>query len=467
MANLLIPCSGPGTRSVGYTKFHKALIRIGNQAVIDHIIQSYTDIDTIYITLGYEASVVREYIEHAGYDNVQFIYIDDWMSNQIKSFQQIDRKVFDEPFYYNACDNWTTSVPVPVGNTYYTCNPADSQHYDVSGEEVYAGIAYIQDTEQFYQLLQQSELTRNDLLLYQQFDQLSSIPLDDWHDVGNRDSYNRCRQQFDDDFGILDKTHQEFYKVNSRVVKLFDQQPDINFDSLAFPHPQPVKTGEHGISYDFVEGRVNPVNSEFTYLLSTLTRLWEFCLNNNRQTYDTSLWQDKTWARFNQMLEQNPEFANPVTVNGKRIDPVRIMESLPWPLICSGIQGPAHGDLVLDNIVVGDEQIHYIDHRPGTVTDIFYDMCKFYHSLHLHNTNLKSAWHLTATQDQYIIDLKLTESDYERRERFYETELYQWNRRKIELSVGCIWLSMAPLNVDQELNKFLFLLAMEKLNEQL
>ena len=47
MPNLLIPCSGPGTRSVGYTKFHKALIRIGDCAVIDHIINSFADIDKI------------------------------------------------------------------------------------------------------------------------------------------------------------------------------------------------------------------------------------------------------------------------------------------------------------------------------------------------------------------------------------------------------------------------------------
>ena len=50
MPNLLIPCSGPGTRSIGYTKFHKALIRIGDCAVIDHIIDSFADIDKIYIT---------------------------------------------------------------------------------------------------------------------------------------------------------------------------------------------------------------------------------------------------------------------------------------------------------------------------------------------------------------------------------------------------------------------------------
>ncbi len=467
MANLLIPCSGPGTRSVGYTKFHKALIRIGNCAVIDHIINSYTDIDTIYITLGFQGDLIKEYIKHAKYTNVEFIEIKDWMSNQIISFQQIPEHVFDEPLYYNACDNWTTTVPKPVGNTYYTCSPTDNQHYDLSNGEVYSGIAYIQDSKQLYNILLNSSLTRNDLLLYQQFDQLNSISLSDWFDVGNRNSYEHCSKQFNDEFGILDKTNQEFYKVNNRVVKLFHDLPDINFNSLAFPHPQPVHVGKLGISYDFAEGEVNPTNGKYTYLLDTLVKLWEFSLNNNKQIYDTSLWQDKTWARFNLMLEKHPEFASTIIVNGKAIDPVRIMEQLPWPMICSGIQGPAHGDLVLDNIVVNDKKIQYIDHRPGLVQDVFYDICKFYHSLHLHNKNLKTNWNLTTQQDQYIINLQLSNTDYERLERFYDTGLYQWNKRKINLCVGCIWLSMAPLNVDQELNKFLFLLAMEKLNELL
>lgn len=467
MANLLIPCSGPGTRSTGYTKFHKALIRIGNMAVIDHIIQSYVDIDTIYITLGYKAEIVREYIEHAGYKNVEFINIPDWNNNQITSFQQIQEHVFRESLYYNACDNWTTTVPEPLGNTYYTCMPSDSQHYDSSNGAVYSGIAYIKDAQYFYELLQNSQLTRNDLLLYQKFDQLTAMPLNDWFDVGNKDSYIISSEQFNDDFNILDKSNQEFYKINSRVVKLFQEIPTINFNSLAFPHPQPVRKSSHGISYDFVEGAVNPVNGCYTYLLDTLVRLWEFSLNNNQQIYDTTLWRDKTWDRFNQMLEQNPKFAGTIEINGKTIDPVRIMETLPWSLICSGIQGPAHGDLVLDNIIVADDKIVYIDHRPGVVTDVFYDICKFYHSLYLHNTNLKSSWRLTNTNVQYTIDLELLHNDNERIKSFHDTELYKCNKLKIELCVGCIWLSMAPLNVDTELNKFLFLLAMEKFNEQL
>ena len=128
MPNLLIPCSGPGTRSIGYTKFHKALIRIGDNAVIDHIIDSFEDIEKIYITLGYEAEYIREYIQHTGRKNVEFVEIDNWNSSQIASFKQIPRHVFEEPVYYNACDNWSNHVPTAKHNTYYTCKPENDEY---------------------------------------------------------------------------------------------------------------------------------------------------------------------------------------------------------------------------------------------------------------------------------------------------------------------------------------------------
>ena len=67
MPNLLIPCSGPGTRSIGYTKFHKALIRIGDCTVIDHIIDSFADIDKIYII----SIIVYIYLFMKKYNNEQ------------------------------------------------------------------------------------------------------------------------------------------------------------------------------------------------------------------------------------------------------------------------------------------------------------------------------------------------------------------------------------------------------------
>jgi len=461
LPNLLIPCSGPGTRSIGYTKFHKALIRIGDNAVIDHIIDSFEDIEKIYITLGYEAEYIREYIQHTGRKNVEFVEIDNWNSSQIASFKQIPRHVFDEPVYYNACDNWSNHVPTAKHNTYYTCKPENDEYYDTSEWGVYSGISFIKDSLEYYDILQATDISRNDLLLLQKLDNLQSEPLDNWNDVGNIESYHSVRQ--DASFSVLDKTHQEIYSVNGRIIKLFTDKPAIQ-PNANYPHPQPIQHSTHGLSYSRVEGKVNPVNGDFNKLFNNLQDTWRFSMYNNIPCVDRTLWQDKTWQRFDQIVQQFPQFSGTIKLNGETIDCTRTVENIDWDLVSTGITGACHGDLVVDNIIVSEDAIHYIDHRPGVVTDIFYDICKFYHSLHLHNRNLEK-YHLTQTDDGYIIKLSPSDEDELRLNQFHLSPVYCLNKRKIELGVGCIWLSMSPLNVDKELNKFLFLLAIQQLKK--
>ena len=469
--NLLIPCSGPGTRSTRYNKFHKALIRIGDKAVLSHIIDSYPNIETIYITLGSEAEYVKQYIEHCNYTNVEFIDIPNWNDSQFASFKQIPEYVFDKPFFYNACDNWTTMDKVVSNNTIFNYKAPYKELYDSwnegSPDVFYAGISYVKDSKLFYDILQSSTETRNDLNIYHEFDTLDQITLDIWYDVGNKDRYNFATQAHESNYKLLDKTNQEIYYVNNRVIKLFKHNVDILQNTLSsnhcFPHPSPLHRTDNAISYDFVEGTVNVEGYKFDNLLDTLENLWSFCFKNNKAICNKSLWQDKTWQRFEMMCEKHPEFSDPINMNGKHLDPFRILEQIDWTIINTGIEGPCHGDLVLDNIIYNDDNISYIDHREGEVSDIFYDICNFYHSLYLHNVNLyRYKYGVNHSNPSYTdISLPLTALDLDRINKFKQTDLYQTNKSKIELSVGCIWLSMAPLNVNDELNKFLFLFAIE------
>lgn len=461
MPNLLIPCSGPGSRSIGYTKFHKALIRIGDCAVIDHIINSFADIDKIYITLGYEAEYIQEYIQHSNRKNVEFIEIENWNSSQIASFKQIPRHVFDEPLYYNACDNWSTIVDTVDTNTWFTCTPDNKQYYDTSEDVVYSGISFIKDSQEYYDILQSTDISRNDLILLQQLDSLQSKALVDWFDVGNVESYRTVQQ--DASFSVLDKTQQEIYSVNDRIVKLFVNKPDIQPNNN-YPHPQPIEHSERGLSYKRIVGKVNPFNDDFNKLLNNLEDTWRFSLKNNIPCVNKALWQDKTWERFDQIVQQFPEFGGTIMINDSYVDCTRIVENIDWDLVSTGVVGACHGDLVVDNIIVGEDQIYYIDHRPGVVNDIFYDICKFYHSLSLHNDNLK-RYKLQEEQKVYKVNLSPSEEDELRLNAFRISPIYCQHKRKIELGVGCIWLSMSPLNVDKNLNKFLFLLAIEQLKK--
>ena len=470
--NLLIPCSGPGTRSNSYAKFHKALIRIGNKAVLSHIIDSYDNIDTVYILLGSQAEYIKQYIEHCNYTNVEFIEIENWNDSQFTSLKQIPKHVFEQPFYYNACDNWTPNVPVVTKNTIFNYNSENKDLYDsVDEKSFYAGISYVKDAKLFYNILHHSKETRNDLNIYHEFDNLEVAMLNEWYDVGNMEAYMASTAFFTSNYNILDKTNQEIYYVNNRVIKLFKNTIEDLQQALksnhCFPHPSPIYETPNGISYDFVEGNVN-LDADYNYLLENLCKLWDFTLANNKPIVNKAIWQDKTWERFEMFCDKYPESAEPVIVNGNQLDPFRILEKIDWSILNNGIEGACHGDLVLDNIIVNHEKINYIDHREGNVGDVFYDICKFYHSLYLHNVNLQRANYFNIINgDVYTptVHLPLTEVDLERINRFKQTTLYQTHKAKIELGVACIWLSMAPLNVNDDLNKFLFLFALDHLNK--
>jgi len=459
--NVIIPCSGPGSRSSGYSKFHKALIRIGDRAVISHIIDSYPHANTIYVMLGHNGNYIREYLEHCEYTHIKYIEIENWHESQYASLKQLPIEVFDEPFYLNSCDNWTTTTPISTHNTAFFCKPKNIEYYDTVNGEAFAGIGYVSDPKLWHDALFESDATRNDYLIYEKLPNLKHVELSDWYDVGNVESLNVTLSHFNEKFNLLDKTHQEIYYVNDRVIKLFKANTENLVDSLtknnAFPHPGPITFSEHGLSYPFVEGETDVKDKSFEKVFNNLFNLWTYCKQNNKKVLATDMWQIKTIERFDQMIKKYPEFSKPIYINDELIDPIRVLERINWSFINQGILGPCHGDLNLDNIILGNdlpEQIHYIDHRQGEVNDIHYDICKFYHSLHLNNTELQNR---TFEQDGNRYIAKIVVNNFQRRQHFVskmsDTIISQY---KLDVGVGCIWLSMAPLNVSDDLNKFLF-----------
>lgn len=466
--NVIIPCSGPGSRSSSYSKFHKALVRVGKKAVLSHIIDSYPDAETIYIMLGHNGDYIKQYIEHCQYENIKFINIVDWEESQFASLRQIPKRVFSSgiPFYLNSCDNWTTQIPVVSENTAFFCQPKNMEYYDTVNNKAFAGIGYVKDSQMWYDALHNIDATRNDYLIYKKLDSLVHQDLEDWYDVGNTESLNVTQNQFVDDFDLLDKTHQEIYYVNGRVIKLFKEETDLLVDSLTknqtFPHPHPVLFTDNGLSYKFIKGKTNVSGEDFVDLFDNLNSLWSYCIKNHGPVSAKNMWQTKTYERFDKMIKNYPEFSRPIKINNILVDPVRVLESIDWNLLNSGVSGQCHGDLNLDNIIVHDNGIYYIDHRAGEVTDVFYDICKFYHSLHLNNSVVKN-FKILSNDNEYTIDVNL--DDPFRRDIFCDSNTYKSNKKKIELGVGCIWLSMAPLNVSDDLNKFLFLYSIRHLYE--
>ena len=63
-----------------------------------------------------------------------------------------------------------------------------------SEDVVYSGISFIKDSQEYYDILQSTDISRNDLILLQQLDSLQSKALVDWFDVGNVESHPTVQQ---------------------------------------------------------------------------------------------------------------------------------------------------------------------------------------------------------------------------------------------------------------------------------
>ena len=111
---------------------------------------------------------------------------------------------------------------------------------------------------------------------------------------------------------------------------------------------------------------------------------------------------------------------------------------------------------------MSDNQIHYIDHRAGCVTDIFYDISKFYLSLFLNCQNLSNLEFNNNT-----ITLNLTTGSKKRIEYFRKSYIYQTYKDKLEVGIAVLCLCMAPLNVDRTLNNRLWLYGILSLHNAL
>ena len=66
--------------------------------------------------------------------------------------------------------------------------------------------------------------------MLQQLNDLQSKALVDWYDVGNVGKARTVQQ--DARFSVLDKTQQEIYSVNDRIVKLFVKKLTYNSTTI-------------------------------------------------------------------------------------------------------------------------------------------------------------------------------------------------------------------------------------------
>lgn len=492
-----IPTAGAATRMGALGEVvNKALLPLGDKAVISHIIDGFPVGTEFVIAVGEKGEQVRAYLELAHPDvDFTFVEVDNFNGPGAGPGYSIlcCRTHLARPFWFVPCDclyeidfgqipdgDWVGVSPVARENAAHYCN------FVVDGDQVvqihdkfvpeegdlhaFTGLLCVRDHEKFWSALEVPELVAgehqisNGLAGLVAGDNLSATIVP-WTDVGDREKYEAVRDSFVEyDFSKQDEI---LYRFPERVVKFFADEkivaarvkkaghkPDV------FPDIEGVRRQFYG--YQFVPGQTLYERNDhqlFTGLLDWLDAdVWTpvDVETERMRTLCRVFYFDKTQSRLADFASKYPDYREPLTVNGKPLPPrEELLANVPWDELCEGVPVFMHGDLQFDNIIHDARAGRFclLDWRQDFAGetefgDLYYDLAKLWGGINLNYDYIKAnMFRVDQSGDDLVIDFA---------QRYSTPQLSRilddWilgkglSKTRVELLVGLIYLNMAPMH---------------------
>lgn len=514
---VVIPTAGCGSRLGKLTKYtNKALLRVGNKAVISHIIESYPKDTTFIILVGYKKDLVKEYLSFA-HPTLDFVFLNVFDIKSLGFSLLRAKNHLQEPFIFHACDTILTKVKTEVETTWMTLSESTDDCYRlvtyyndevqaihdkgrISKEDYdqyhYVGVAGIYHYELFWKYLEglnTDDESVSDVDVFNCFLEANTEPIrghfiesDCWYDTGNLEGLERARNAFKTGYNVLYKTDEDIFINNGLVVKFFaDKEKCVDrlnrYDfSLAKLTPEILFRSSNFFSYKKIEGKTlaKTITPERTihFLNWANSNLWEF----QKNTYDTDFpakckefYFEKTLQRARLFYEKFDLQDQKEVINNESLPTTYnvILSLAKITFLFSGIRCKFHGDLVVENILDVEDDFVLIDWRQDFAGDkvwgdIYYDLAKFAHSLIIrHDVLINKNFFIEEIRDgellQYRIDFLESRMYRDCLNVFYAwCKKHNFSLDKIKCLVGIIWMNMAPLH-EREMG--IFLMKMGKL----
>jgi len=498
-AKVCIATAGQGTRMGRYAEMiNKSLLPVGGKAAITHIIEEFPADTRFVIALGYLGQQVRDYIGLAHPRlRVEFVEVDDWSSEKSGPGPTLlaCRHLLDKPFIYVACDsiigrvkakgNWIgVAVPDDTNSASY-CN-IETRHGVVidihdkvatADRIAFTGMMRIETPKPFFTALENAaQAGRGELS--EGFRALGDLHSQEhaWTDVGTLERYEWALA----DEGGFAKDGEFFYHVGSRVIKFF-ADPQIVLDRCARAEMRPgifpeiVGATSQFYAYEWVPGEtfysVTCTNVVGKFLDWMSNAVWQPLGCIDISTEARSFYHDKTMARLASFRAKNPDWEEPVQINGSAVGSIdTLLDMVPWDSICRGDASFIHGDLQFDNIIYTETSFKLIDWRQDfggrlDVGDLAYDFAKLIAGLRVDFSGLKDGSYMMQDVGRSVEVTTWAAREPTECEAliFARAEEYGISRRKLEIIVGLVYLSMAGLHI-APLDRLLYCLAQEQLS---
>ena len=511
---VIITCSGLRSRLGEYTEYtNKSLVRVGNKAVISHIIDNYPSGTNFVITLGHYGDHVKQYIDIAHPElNVEFIDVDNYhgAGSSLGRSLLSTKKVIGSSFIFNACDTITDGV-IPKdsennkvwvvasknnsavyrtiqcsGNNVYTILEKGAS---VSAAPVYIGKCYIKDAKSFWGNLEEI-LTKNNSpevsdchvinkMIKNDNKEFSSQYAPFWYDIGNLNDLKTTRSILGDNTNVLDKYNESIFFIKNFVIKFFNDETVLKnrvkrskiLDSCT---PTIIDHSKNFMKYEKVDGDIlcsnKQLDDKLIYKLLTFSNncMWKKS-KNNKSSLETELlcrkfYMEKTKKRVEMFTSSRNTSDNIDIINGVSVDSVNELLDNACNLgLLSGTMGNFHGDFILENIIFDDKEFTFIDWRQDfageiILGDVYYDLAKLNHNIHFNHAIIRNGGFLCEIENNNAISVDLMCSHKLLSAKKGLVDFCKDNNfsmKKIEMLTGIIWINMAPLH-DKLLGDFLF-----------
>lgn len=500
---VFIPTSGIGSRLGEITKYtNKSLVRVGKKPAISYIIENYPKDTQFVISIGYYSDHVQQFLKLA-YPDIKFQYVevDKYDGNGSSLLYSISKakKHLNCPFIFHACDTIVAPYNTDVENNWVAgFNPTKNPEYrsfnisqnnvskindkgELSYDFDYVGIFGIKDYNTFWNTVEQ--LLPNQTNSSSDYDVINLMLNNDikfeykifdfWYDIGNVSSLWNARENIKDKFHILDKNDESIFIFDDYVIKFFYDQSICDnrikrANILKNLVPKIVDSSKNFYKYEYTKGEllstvINP--QKITNLLNwSKSNLWlkldkKEDFNKSCETF----YFTKTRQRIDKFFKQNNLLDEEEIINGILIPKISdLLNNLDIELFCNVDSYKFHGDFILDNIIVDNNNFTLIDWRQDFAGDllygdVYYDLGKLNHNLIFnHDLVNKNNFTIKKTRNEIFCDILVSKNLLDCKKELLQFCLENnFDYNKVELMSSIIWINMAPLHI-HPLDKFLY-----------
>lgn len=517
---VLITTSGTGCRLGNITHYtNKSLVKIGKKPAISYIIERYPENTEFVVTIGYYGDHVRQFLTLVYPNrNIQFCEVDKFKGDGSSLLYSMNcaKDYLQKPFILHVCDsiildtfrdydgNWCESSDSKYIENYRTHNVSNGELSIINEKGVvgakycHSGVVKISDYKDFWDevkyLLDNSgdDCSLSDCHaingMLKRGKKFKIVKVNDWLDIGNIRSLQETRQHIPDKFEILDKDGESIFIFDDRfVVKFFYDKNHVQNRVSRLKYlkgfgPKLINQSDNFYVYEFIKGVEAShfvENEKFERLITTTYNKYWSVISETDEFFEKTkeFYFDKTIERATRFLKSNNISDEPVVINGEYVDKFSVlMSKIPKDVLCTRKKYHYHGDFVLDNIIINEDEIKFIDWRQDFCGDtdggdMYYDLSKLNHSLMVnHELIYKNLFTFKEIENQPI---KTIEIEILRRYSHvkFEKILHQFikdknlDMDKVNLLTALIWINMSPLH-HHPFDHFLYYFGLYNLNQQ-